>query len=452
MEVKQFFDENLSIYSYAVVNDDMMVVIDPERDPQKYYDFAALSKAAIIGIIETHPHADFVSSHLEISLTTGAKIFTSKLTGAEYDHITFDDGDVLELNDITLHAINTPGHSPDSISVILKDETGTDRYLFSGDTLFVGDVGRPDLRESAGNIKAAREDLAKAMYNTIRKKLIDLPQDLIVDPGHGAGSLCGKTTSKESFTTIGNELKNNPALQPMEENAFVEMILKDQSFVPKYFAYAVELNKTGAPYMEESIREVKKILNPAKIDRNILIIDIRPSVDFQDEHLPDSISIPAGKKSKFETWLGSVISPGEKFYLTGDTFDDLEEALKRVAKIGYEVNVAGYFECPLKGLIQSDEFNREEFEYNKDAFTILDVRNPVELKKSKPFASSIHIPLFELRERLHEIPLSGEKPVVVHCAAGYRSNIAVSIIKRELLRHNSPAKVYDYGTAIKELV
>jgi glyoxylase-like metal-dependent hydrolase (beta-lactamase superfamily II) len=192
MEIKQFEDKNLAHFSYAIVSNGEIALIDPARDPQPYYDFAKQNTAKIIAVIETHPHADFVSSHLEIKNTAGATIYVSKLLSADYPHQTFDEGDAIVLGTITLKSLNTPGHSPDSISIVAIDEAGKEKAVFTGDTLFIGDCGRPDLREQAGAITAQRAELAKDMYHSLRNKLMTLPDDVLVYPAHGAGSLCGK--------------------------------------------------------------------------------------------------------------------------------------------------------------------------------------------------------------------------------------------------------------------
>src|ERR1700749_2753709 len=256
MIIQQFYDKGLANGSYALIRTGKRIVIDPARNPQPYYDFAAQHDADIVGVIETHPHADFVSSHLEIHETTGAVIYCSKLTGAAYPHEGFDDGDVIQLNDIRLKAINTPGHSPDSICILVEDENNYEKALFTGDTLFVGDVGRPDLRENAGNITAKKEELARQMYHSTREKLMKLPHNLVVYPAHGPGSLCGKTTSPDLQSTIGRELRENYALQLMDELTFVKTLTEDQPFAPRYFGYDVELNKNGAPPLDESIGDV----------------------------------------------------------------------------------------------------------------------------------------------------------------------------------------------------
>ena len=227
MEIKQFEDKNLAHYSYAIVSNEEVALIDPSRNPQLYYDFAKQHHAKITTVIETHPHADFVSCHLEINKTTEAKIYVSKLLSAEYTHQTFDDGDVIKLGNIALKALNTPGHSPDSISIVAIDENGKQQAVFTGDTLFIGDCGRPDLRESAVAITAARQELAKQMYHSLRNKLMTLPDDVLVYPAHGAGSLCGKGLSAANTSTIGAEKSSNWSLQNMSEEDFVKELLAE---------------------------------------------------------------------------------------------------------------------------------------------------------------------------------------------------------------------------------
>jgi glyoxylase-like metal-dependent hydrolase (beta-lactamase superfamily II) len=207
MEIKQFYDETLAHASYAIYSEGEIALVDPARDPQPYMEYASEKGGKICAVIETHPHADFVSSHLEISKRTGAEIFVSELVGADYPHVPFDNGDELKLGKGKLKALNTPGHSPDSISILAIDENGKEMAVFTGDTLFIGDVGRPDLRENAGNLKAKREELARDMYRSTRNILMQLEKDVVVYPAHGAGSLCGKSLSKELYSTIGNQIK-----------------------------------------------------------------------------------------------------------------------------------------------------------------------------------------------------------------------------------------------------
>ncbi|MCY7362347.1 MAG: MBL fold metallo-hydrolase [Ignavibacteria bacterium] len=441
MEIKQFYDKNLSHASYAILSGNEIALIDPARDPKQYYDFANVNNAKIIVIIETHPHADFVSSHLEISKKTGADIYVSKLLKPDYKFIPFDEGDELKLGNIFLIPMNTPGHSPDSISILVRDENGKDYALATGDTLFVGDVGRPDLRESAGAIVNTKDELARMMYHTINEKLLKLSDDVLVYPAHGAGSLCGKATSTDTFTTIGRERKENYALQKMNEDTFVKELLNEQSFIPKYFGYDVELNRKGAPDFEESISKVTRLNSYDEIKTGAIIIDTRSKEDFSKGHIKGAVNLIA--ELKFETWLGTIVSPDEKFYLISDTKENLESLIRRTAKIGYELIIEG-------ALVHHNTDNPETsesldlnlFKTNPEEFTIVDVRDYSEVKKQKIFNKSISIPLNELRERFNEIPV--DKPIAVHCAGGFRSAAASGILINLL-----NAKVFDLGNEIK---
>src|SRR3569833_1625650 len=343
-----------------------MVVIDPARDPQPYYDFAAQHDSDIVGVIETHPHADFVSSHLEIHQTTGAVIYASKLTGAEYPHETFDDGDLIHLNDIKLKAINTPGHSPDSICILVEDEDCKETAIFTGDTLFVGDVGRPDLRESVGNTTAKKEELAKQMYHSTRLKLMKLPHGVTVYPAHGPGSLCGKNMSPDLQSTIGRELRENYALQLMDELKFVKTLTTDQPFMPKYFGQDVELNKKGAPSLKDSVDAVVRIDNNGELDQGILIIDTRTKKDFRAGHVKNSINLQDG--AKFETWLGSIVGPDERFYLIATKEGALDIVIKKAAKIDYEKKNKAAKQSPDSTTEQLADLNLDDFVHNTENY------------------------------------------------------------------------------------
>ncbi|MFZ1679113.1 MAG: MBL fold metallo-hydrolase [Saprospiraceae bacterium] len=449
MEIKQFEDKNLAHYSYAIVSNGEVAIIDPSRNPQPYYDFAKENQAKITTVIETHPHADFVSSHLEIHRKTGATIYVSKLLGAEYNHETFDDGDAIVLGKITLKALNTPGHSPDSISIVAIDGNGQEEAVFTGDTLFIGDCGRPDLREQAGAITAARADLAKQMYHSLRQKLMTLADDVLVYPAHGEGSLCGKGLSHQKSSTMGAEKISNWSLQNMSEVDFVKELLNDQPFIPKYFTFDVGVNKKGADDYASSISTVEKIVHITSdigthsLDLGILIIDTRPQKQFKKAHLKNAINLM--NDSKFETWLGSIVNPGEKFYLMGHNEAVLHELIARIAKIGYEKQIAGAFILE-HGNAEMQLFDSKALKENEDEYTIIDIRNASEVKSHKIFANAIHIPLHELRERTNEIPM--HKPIVVHCAGGYRSAAGSSIIKSKL---NGKSQVYDLSEAVKRI-
>jgi len=443
MIIQQFYDKGLAHASYAVIRTGKMIVIDPARDPQPYYDFANQHDATITGVIETHPHADFVSSHLEIHQATGAVIYASKLTGAEYPHESFDDGDVIQLNDVKLKAINTPGHSPDSICILVEDEEGKEQALFTGDTLFVGDVGRPDLRENVGNITAKKEELAKALYHSTRDKLMKLPHSVKVYPAHGPGSLCGKNMSPDLESTIGRELRENYALQLMSEPEFVKTIIADQPFIPKYFGSDVELNKKGAPGFSDSVGTILRLRGGVTIEKDALVLDTRPNPQFMKGHEKGAINLQNG--GKFETWLGAIVGPDERFYLVADDAEELEKVIAKAAKIGYEKNIIAGISAPEYPLLPERNFSLPRFTTNLEKYTIVDVRNEIEAEDGLIFENALVIPLPELRERVNEIP--EDKPIVVHCAAGYRSAAAASIVAAKI----SAVPVLDLSEAVVEI-
>jgi len=440
VQIQQFYDKGLAHASYAVRCGRQVAVIDPGRDPQPYYDFADEHEADIIAVIETHPHADFVSSHLEIAEETEATIYCSKLVGAKYPHKTFDDGDRIKLGNFELHAINTPGHSPDSISILLMDDLAQSRAVFTGDTLFVGDVGRPDLREEEAAGGHKREELAAQLYRSTRNKLMTLPGSTRVYPAHGPGSLCGKTTSPDLDSTIAKELKTNYALQPMSQDEFIKVLLQDQPFVPKYFGHNVKLNKQGAPSFEDSVRAVPNLSSTAPLESDVLLIDTRPAAKFRTGHLAGSINLQDG--SKFETWLGSVVGPNEPFYLLADSQIALDTVVRKTAKIGYEGNIKGALLAPLALPQTSLAVDVAQVRQHPETFTIVDVRNRAEARVPV-FKNALLIPLPELRERAHEVPT--DKPVLVHCAGGYRSAAGASILQSAL----PGVEVLDLGEAIE---
>ena len=445
MKIEQFEDKSLSHYSYAVLSEltREVILIDPARNISSYLVYAEAHQAKITGVIETHPHADFASSHLELHESAGATIYCSKLVDAAYPHRTFDSGDVIESGEIKLKAVNTPGHSPDSISIVLEQE-GKDKAVFTGDTLFIGDCGRPDLREKAGSLTAKREELAKQMYHSLRNKLMLLGNDVIVYPAHGAGTLCGKALSEANSSTIGVEKLSNWALAAMDEANFVEELIRDQSFVPQYFPYDVELNKKGAPALASSITKINigSYADNLVLEKGIAIIDTRPAQEFKKGHLSGAINLMA--KGKFETWLGSIIPPGELFYLAAGNENMLKEMILRAAKIGYETFIEAAFVFDTAGL-KTEELDLEQFKKQADHYQIIDIRNSDEISEHTIFENSLKIPLAELRERFHEIPLN--KPVVVHCAGGYRSAAGSSILQNLL---PETVAVYDLSEAVSD--
>ncbi|WP_423818677.1 rhodanese-like domain-containing protein [Salinimicrobium sp. TIG7-5_MAKvit] len=443
MKIKQFKDSPLAHYSYAIVSDGKMALVDPSRNPLQYYRYAEEENAQIVAVFETHPHADFVSSHCQIHEQTGATIYVSKLLGADYEHKAFDEGESLQMGQVTFKAINTPGHSPDSITIVAEANAKT--ALFTGDTLFIGDVGRPDLREKVGNMTAKRVELAKAMYHTIQNKYNDLPGEALVYPAHGAGSLCGKNMSTDSSSTLENERKYNWAFQEQTEEKFVETILQDQPFIPHYFGFNVDVNKTGAENVQQTKAAVKLQLLVDKVEDGITVVDVRDADTFKKGHLPNSINIMARTENdKFETWLGAIVKPEEPFYLVVGSVEQVGEILERTAKIGYEKQVRGVVSLSRNLLESSDNFDLEDFKNNQEKYNIVDIRNASEVAQGKIFKSAISIPLNELRERSNEIP--ADKPIVVHCAGGYRSSAGSSIIEN----HFPKTRVFDLSEDIKK--
>ena len=442
MQIKQFEDKALSHYSYAIISGNEMAVVDPARNPMQYYQFAEENNAEITTVFETHPHADFVSSHDQIHRETGAIIYVSKLLGADYPHKTFDKGDELKLGNIKLSALNTPGHSPDSICILAENKD--EKVLLTGDTLFIGNVGRPDLREKSGNMQAKQEELAKQMYHTMQNKFNNLPDETKVYPAHGAGSLCGKGMSKASSSTLGNERLSNWAFQDQSEAEFLDELLDGQPMIPHYFSFAVEVNKKGPENFRTATGRVPFFINQSKLPEGNLVVDIREQSEFKDNHLPGSINIQAVRPAqKLETWLGATVQPGEKFYLVVPSIAKAEEAVARVAKIGYEKQLLAV--VTLAANIQSfEEMDFSVFKQSPENYTIVDIRNAPEFEEKQAFDSAINIQLHELRERSGEVPK--DKPVVVHCAAGYRSAAGSSILKRNL----SDVKVLDLSDHIKE--
>lgn len=442
MQIHSFYDEGLAHASYAILSQGKIALVDPGRNPQPYTDFANAEGAKIVAVIETHPHADFVSSHLEFHQTDDAVIYVSNRVGATYPHQSFDEGGVLTIGRISLHALHTPGHSPDSISILLRDEQGQDHALFSGDTLFIGDVGRPDLREKVGNLTAQREELASKMYHTVQTKLKPLADAVLVFPAHGAGSLCGKNLSDARESTIGEQRATNWAFTDQDETTFVDMLLQGQPYIPKYFGYAVDLNKKGAPNYQNSLAQVSRLPEGATLPTDALVVDTRKQELFIAGHFPGAINLQNG--GKFETWLGSILGPEERFFLVASTVTELEVLIQKTAKIGYEAHIQGAVVNPAGMTATGTSFDLTAFQNHPDQFTLVDIRSRDEHANTPIFAGAVNIPLPELRERAGEISVS--KPILIHCAGGYRSAAGVSIVAGQVKQ----VPVFDFSEAIKD--
>lgn len=424
-------------------SDKEIALIDPARNPQQYYEYAKTRQARIVAVVETHLHADFVSSHLEIHRSTGATIFVSKHAGAEYPHETFDEGKEINIGGAALKSLNTPGHSPDSISILVTDEEGIEKAVLTGDTLFIGEVGRPDLRQDSGDFYAKRRKLARQLYRSLHHVLRPLDEDVMVYPAHGAGSLCGRNISSDPFSTIGKERQENYALQPMHEDEFVNKITEKQPHIPPYFAYDVALNRKGADDFKSSIEAVPKTDSEQDIAAvQELIVDTRDEKLFKKGHYSGAINIMNGPK--FETWLGTLVKPEQKFYLIAENESSLLQLLEKAAKIGYEKLIKKAIVNPAFAEEQSPLLQLDQFKRDTEAWEIVDLRTDTELENGKIFETAVHIPLQEIQERVDEINTS--KPIVVHCAAGYRSAIGASLLNRIL----DDKPVYDLSDSVKE--
>jgi len=443
MQIQQFEDKFLSHFSYAILHENKVVLIDPARNPQPYYDFASQHNAKIIAVIETHLHADFVSSHVEIANTTGATIYMHPAAQSEFSFQPFDEKtEPITLGKFSLHAIHTPGHSPDSICILLKEENHQVINAFTGDTLFIGFVGRPDLRETTFTHDATRERLARQMYHSIHEKILKLNNEVVFYPAHGSGSLCGKNLSSQTSSTIGAERFSNIALQPMSEPDFVEMLLADQPMVPKYFSHSVAANrKKDTATFEQAMESVSKLVDH-NTDSAILLIDTASAETFKRSHFKKAINIPGD--GKFETWLGAIVSPEENFLLLGEKNQAFRDLVARIVNIGYEKNFRGFFSPQRENRLPSHPIDTEAFTKNPNLYTVLDVRNASERKSQLIFKNSIHIPLHQLRERTIEIPRN--KPVVTHCGGGNRGAMAASILEA------NNYSVFDLGVNTKNFI
>jgi len=453
MIVKQFYDEPLAQYGYAIVSDGEMAVIDPARNIQPYLDLAEATGARIVASLLTHPHADFVSGYYDIAQKTGATIYASELIGLQVPYQGLKDGDEVKVGKARLKAYLTPGHSPDSMTYVLYDEQGREYAAFTGDWLFIGDVGRADLRSKAGNIKKQREDQARDMYHSLRRMFGILQTTTLVYPAHGAGTLCGKALKQFNASTIGVERMDNWAVvlaHTVDEATFIEALVTGQPHIPKYFPNSVEVNRRGPKGYAEALAGVKSLGEltaemAQKLNRSYLIVDARPAHVFRKGHLKGAINIPLGKS--FNTWLGTLVAPTESYYLVVSSPAAMETALEQVLAIGYEENLAGV-------LIASDYAEETGPELFPDvevlrsdgkAYTVVDVRDPDEVGSNPGIPHSLKIRLADLREELNGIP--ADRPVVVHCAGGYRSAVGSSIL---LSVGRKP--VYDVGEAIVQVL
>jgi glyoxylase-like metal-dependent hydrolase (beta-lactamase superfamily II) len=439
MILEQFYLNCLAHASYLIGDEQTgtAVVIDPQRDIQRYLEAAAKYGMQIRHVFLSHLHADFIAGHLELRDRTGARIYLGARAQAEYAFTPMKEGDALEFGKVRLKVLETPGHTPESISILVYNlEKGpTNPYaVLTGDTLFVGDVGRPDLRASLG---WAPTDLARLLYGSLSKKLLELPDETLVYPAHGAGSLCGRNISKETVSTIGEQRRANYALQPMSEQEFVTMVTADQPDAPAYFTYDAVLNTKERPTLEDTL---ERVLNPLTLEDLLQlkeggaqIVDVREADEFSKAHFAGSINI--GLRGQYATWAGTLLNR-EKFIVLVANPGQEQEAAVRMGRIGFDF-IVGYLnggmqileERPdlMAGTERTAPAQLAEELRSPSPSLVLDVRGPKEWQ-NKHIPGSINIPLNHLAERLKELPR--DRKIVVHCAGGYRSSIAASVLQQ----------------------
>jgi len=440
MILEQFYLNCLAHASYLIGDETTgtAVVVDPRRDVQQYLDAAARHGLVIRHVFLTHFHADFIAGHLELRDKTGAKIHLGAQAKAEYAFTPMSNGDLLEFGGVRLQVLETPGHTAESISILVFD-LSKDRIrphaVLTGDTLFIGDVGRPDLRASLG---WAAADLGRLLYSSVRERLLPLPDETLVYPAHGAGSLCGKKISKATVSTIGEQRRSNYALQPMSEADFVALVTADQPDAPSYFTYDAVLNAKEHPTLDAVL---KQELRPLTLDSILKmtadgaqVLDVRDAREFAQGHLAGSINI--GLSGQYATWAGTLLDRNRPIVIVASPGLEAEAAI-RLGRIGWD-NVAGYLEGGMNALDDRDELlayteqssaaEIRESLATPDGPFLLDVRTPNEWQQ-RHIDGGVNIPLNRLPAHFGEIPR--DRPVVVFCAGGYRSSIAASLLQRD---------------------
>lgn len=432
MYIEQLYTNCLAEAAYYIEDNGEAAIIDPLRETAPYIELAQKRGAKIKYIFETHFHADFVSGHIDLANKTGATIVYGPNAFADYAIYVAEDGEQFKLGNVNIELLHTPGHTTESSCFLLYNEQKEPYALFSGDTVFVGDVGRPDL---AVKSDLSREDLAAMLYRSITQKILPLPDDVLLYPGHGAGSACGKNIGKETQSTIGQQKKLNYALQPMSEEDFVFAVTKGLETPPKYFFMDAAINKKGYAPIDEVMTKNTRPLSAVAFDslalNGTIILDTRPHKTFVEGHVPNSINVSLD--GQFAVWVGSLISPGQPIVLVTESGKE-QESILRLARVGYE-NVSGYLEGGFEQwkeegykweniVTVSPQWFADSFEEGEN---VIDVRNPSEWVDGT-VKSSLKIPLSLLEEQLNT--LNPKEYYYVYCKGGYRSVIACSIMKK----------------------
>lgn len=425
MQFKQFYLGCLSHASYYIGSGEEALVIDPQRDVQQYLDEAGTNKQRIKYIIETHSHADFVSGHVELAEKSGAEIVYGAKAQTEFPTHKVKDGDVLEVGKIKLKFLETPGHTPESVTVLAEntEDPSAPLKMFTGDTLFIGDVGRPDLIGSKG---FTADQMGAMLYDSLREKILPLPDDTEVYPAHGAGSLCGKSLSKETWSTLGEQRRMNYALQSMTKEEFIKIVAADQPEVPAYFAKSAEQNLEGSASLDD-LPKPKAMTTEEILNFDGVVLDVRVNSEFGAAHVPNSINIGLG--GQFASWAGTLISIGTGVVIVAENQDQVDEAFMRLARVGIET-VKGFilikdYTGKIKKVAQVSV--QQAKEATADAgVQFVDVRRPAEHTAGHA-PNTINLPLDSLVKELGK--LDPAKPTYVLCQSGYRSSLGTSILE-----------------------
>ena len=431
MHIERFFVPGLAHASYVVSSGREAVVIDPERRVDGYLDYLAKHALTLRGILLTHPHADFVAGHAELAARSGSPIFISAKAPAHFDHRGIREGDKIAVDDIYLEVIETPGHSPDSVCFCLY-EADRPTALFSGDTLFAGDVGRPDLRDD----EMTAEQLAAMFHDSLFNKLLKLPPAIKVYPAHGAGSLCGRQISSAPFTTIGQEAATNWALQFADRKQFVSAMITNLPERPTYFARSVIINLQGAPPFSDSVDQLDLARFRSLQQEGASLLDVRPPALFGEGHAAGSVNIGVASPS-FAVWCGFFINGDLPTLLIVDDEAEARRAKLELARIGFD-QVAGFLAADdLEETLQITQLGAQELlaaAHNRAGATILDVRSALEWSQD-PLERAMHIALPQLLRQIGK--LSRQSPITIVCGSGYRSSIAASLLEAEGVAHVS---------------
>ncbi len=436
MFIKQLYTGCLSEAAYYIESEGEAAIIDPLRDTEEYIRIAKERNAGIKYIFETHFHADFVSGHLDLSKQTGAPIIYGPKAVTGFTIHSAKDGEIFKLGKLTIEVLHTPGHTIESSCYLLRDENDIPHAIFTGDTLFVGDVGRPDL--SSGNLSS--EELAGIMYDTVHAKILPLPDDVIVYPAHGAGSSCGKNLGPNTYSTIGEEKKTNYALQPQTKEAFIKAVTEGLAEAPRYFAIHAQINKQGYDSLdaikEEALTALSVDTFKKMLSAEMLVLDTRPATQFTEGFIPGSIFI--GLEGRFAEWAGALLPFDKPFIIVTEAGKE-EETVVRLARVGFD-KMKGYLKGGFEAWQNAGErtdmiINVEADELAMDIphdphLTVVDVRRETEYADGH-IKDAQNIPLNEMTDVASIAGFEDNQNLYVHCAGGYRSVIAASLMKRQ---------------------